>query len=774
MTPPGPGAPPLERPRGDAPWNAPDFTRRSSPTARTGQGRPAPARRPTARPAARRQASAAGAPARTEPAPPARRSRPATPRGRRPAAGPPVAERVGERVGSVVRRANGTAQEALGRHRMLVAARRAASAGRHTAVDHRKRLLLVLAVLASLFALLASKVVDLQVVSPGRYLSFGEAQRTETQVLAAERGAILDRNGDELAISRPTKSVFVDPKLIENPSASAAAVAPLLGLDVNDVQAKMTGNGRFAYLARKVPTDTADKVASLKLPGVSFLDDSERYLPAGASGRSLLGAVDVDNKGMSGLEAQYDQQLTGTPGKLSLEKTPQGRTIAIGDYSLTPALPGETLSLTIDRSIQYEAETALAQQVQASEAKGGVAVVTKPSTGEVLAVANVVKDPETGEVVVGTNNAAFTTQYEPGSVMKMATVAAALEKGTITPTSSFYLPPTLPVYDAVFGEAEPRGAVTWDVRKILEQSSNVGTIKIAQTIGADTMYEFQKAFGFGQKTALDFPNEAAGAVLPPSKWSGTSLPTIAIGQGISVTPLQMLMAYNVVANGGVYVAPKLVQSTTDGDGTVHPTPVADGRQVISRTTADELNLMLRGVVDAGTGQEAKIDGYHVLGKTGTARKAQPGGGYLDANGVTQYQSTFIGVVPAEQPALSVYVMIDEPSGGRYTGGTTAAPAFSRIASFALRRLGIPPAATDAANGGAPVQPDGGTPVGAATVGGDGRLKAPAAGSTATTTVPTTVPRTGTATSRSTTAAATSPPTTATATSATTRSKRGTG
>jgi cell division protein FtsI (penicillin-binding protein 3) len=650
-----------------------------------------------------------------------------------------------------VAHAGGALQEARARHRMVVVGRRAASAGRHTSVDHRKRLLVVLAVLASLFALLASKVVDLQVISPGRYLSFGEAQRTDTQVLAAERGAILDRNGAELAISRPTRSVFVDPALIQDAASEAAQVAPLLGLQVNDVQAKMTGHGRFAYLARKVPTDVAAKVEALAFAGVSFLDDSERYLPADTSARSLLGAVDVDNKGMSGLESEYDQLLTGTPGKLTLEKNPQGDTIAVGDHTLVPAEPGQNLTLTIDRAIQYEAETALADQVRASEAKGGIAIVTKPGTGEVLAMANVVKDPETGEVVVGTNNAALTTQYEPGSVMKIATVAAALERGTVQPTTTFYLPPVLQVYDAQFGEAEDRGAVTWDVAKILEQSSNVGTIKIAQGLGGDAMYEFQKAFGFGQKTALDFPNEASGAVLEPSKWSGTSLPTIAIGQGISVTPMQILMAYNTIANKGMYVAPKLVQATTDADGVVHPTATADGRRVVSEKTADELNLMLRNVVSEGTGQLAKIGGYNTFGKTGTARKVQPGGGYTDKNGLTQYQSTFIGVVPAEQPALSVYVMIDEPRGGKYTGGATAAPAFSKIASFALRRLGIPPAATDGARDGAPVQADGGAPVGGATSGDDGRVKAPATGSPEATTS-STLPPAGVALSTTTTTA----------------------
>lgn len=620
-----------------------------------------------------------------------------------------------------------------------MAQRRQEQAARHTPVNHRKRLLVVLALLAGLFAILASKVVDLQVISPGRYLAFGASQRDETQVLAADRGAILDRNGDELAISRPTKSVFVDPSLVQDPATSAAAIAPILGLPVSDVQVKMTSNGRFQYLARKVSSDAADKVKALNLPGVAFLDESERYLPGGTSARSLLGGVDVDNAGLSGLEAEYDDQLTGVPGKLTIEKSPDGRTIPNVDSSLQPAQQGQTITLTIDRAIQNEAESVLAQQVATSEAKGGIAIVTKPGTGEVLAMANVVRDPKTGEVVVGTNNAALTTQYEPGSVMKAMTVAAALEDGTTKPDTTYVLPPTLQRYDATFGEAEPRGQVTWNVAQILAQSSNVGTIKIAEQLGGNEMYKYQKAFGFGEKTAIDFPNEAPGAVLKPAKWSGTSLPTIAIGQGISVTPLQMLEAYNVIANQGVYVAPTLVRSTTGSDGVAHPTPVAEGRRVVSAATADQLNLMLRNVVTEGTGQEARIPGYNTFGKTGTARKVQPGGVYTDANGITQYQSTFIGVVPAEQPALSVYVMIDEPKGGKYTGGTTAAPAFSTIAGFALRRLGIPPAATDIANGGAPVRLDGGTPVGVAEQLDDGRVKAPTAGSAPVTAPVVTVP-----------------------------------
>jgi len=609
-----------------------------------------------------------------------------------------------------------------------------------SAPDHRRRLVAVLVVLALLFVVVVAKVVDLQVVNPERHQAWGEAQRVGVTTLAAERGAILDRNGAELAVSRPARSVFVDPQLIDQPAATAAQVAPLLGLDVTEVTAKMAGEGRFAYLERKVPADVADRVEALGLPGVAFLDESERYRAAGDSARSLLGSVDPDNQGISGLEAQYGDVLTGTPGELSLERSPSGRTIAVGEHNLVPAVPGADVELTIDRAIQFEAERLLTEQVGSTGAKGGIAIVTVPATGEILAMANVVKDPETDEVLIGTNNAALTTQYEPGSVMKLVTLTAALEAGLVEPGTEFDLPSTLKVADAEFGEAEPRGAVRWDVENILANSSNVGTIKIGQMLGRDRLHDALTNFGFASPTALAFPNEAAGALMATEDWSGTSLATIAIGQGVAVSPLQMLLAYNVVANGGDHVAPSLVKGTVGADGVEYPTLAPTGRTVVSRETASAVNVMLRSVVSTGTGQLAAIPGYDTAGKTGTSWKRQPGGGYLDANGARQYQSTFVGFVPAEQPALSVYVMIDEPQGGRYTGGATAAPVFSKLGSFALRRLGIAPPATDAASGGTAVAEKmraGSAPGSSTFIADDGRVRSPATGTPVT--PPVTVP-----------------------------------
>jgi cell division protein FtsI (penicillin-binding protein 3) len=572
---------------------------------------------------------------------------------------------------------------------------------RTTVGNQRRRTLMVLIVIAVLFVYVLGHVINLQVLDRDKYVAYGAGQRTNNQVLAADRGAILDRNGAELVISRPGQSIFVDPKLVTDAAAEAAILAPVLGLDPLFVESKMNGKGRFAYLARRVPADVVERVEALGLAGVSFLDESERFAPAGESARSLLGSVDVDNVGISGLESQYGEALTGTPGKLSLERSPSGRTIAVGDHSLTAAVKGDDLKLTIDQSIQFEAERLLGEQVKTTGAKGGIAIVSKPGTGEILAIADMVLDPETGNVRPSSNNSALTTQYEPGSVMKVVTIAGAMDAGQISPTTQFNLPPTMRIYDAEFGEAEGRGTVTWDTSQILTHSSNIGTIKIGQGLGKDALYESQKAFGLGVKTSLNFPNETAGSVLAPSKYSGTSLPSIAIGQGISVTPMQMLFAYNTLANQGMYVAPKLVDSTIDANGVEHPTAAGDSHRAVSVETANSLNLMMRNVVNEGTGKLAAINGYSVAGKTGTARKPQPGGGYTDKFGITRYQSTFVGFVPAQQPALSIYVMIDEPS-GVYTGGATAGPVFSKLGAFSLNRLGIAPPATDISLGGVPV------------------------------------------------------------------------
>jgi cell division protein FtsI (penicillin-binding protein 3) len=577
-------------------------------------------------------------------------------------------------------------------------------------------------------------------------------------------------------MSVPMKTIFVDDKLVTDPAGEAAALAPVLQLDATALEAKLSQRhpdttgalvpDRFVYVARKVSVEVADQVKALKLPGINFIDESMVANPSGDLARNLLGTVDVDNNGVSGLEKQYNGELTGTPGSLTLERNPQGRTIPVGEHQLTPAVKGDDLVLTLDQSMQFETESVLAEQVGVTQAKGGMAIVTKPDTGEILAMATVTRDEKTGAIAVSGNNAPVTSVYEPGSVMKIVTVSAALEQGLVTPETPIEVPGSLQVGDHAFTDAEVHGTETMTVAQILAKSSNIGTIKIAQKVGKQSLYDKLMDFGFGQRTALDFPDESRGTVPAPDTWWTTSMGTIPIGQGISATPMQVLSAYNTIANRGTYVAPHLVDSTIDGQGQEHPVATDAGHRVMSSATADKMNLMLRGVVTDGTGLTAAVNGYSVMGKTGTARKPQAGGGYTDAAGGVKYESTFVGVVPAEAPALSVIVVIDEPSGGNYTGGAVAAPAFSKIAAFGLRQYSVPPPVADLAAGGAAVAPlQAGH--GSSTILPGGKVRGVAAGAavavpatTTTTVTPTsTKAKSGTTTTTTKPPPKTSPPTT---------------
>lgn len=547
----------------------------------------------------------------------------------------------------------------------------------------------------SLFAVvIVGKLVDLQVLSPDRYRQMSADQRIVEQVLPAERGAILDRAGVPLAVSVPQRSVFVDPQLVGDPTGTAASLAAVVGVDPLAIESRLAAGGRFAYVARHVPDAIADQVAAMALPGVGLIEEPKRFLPSGASARAVVGLTDIDGTGLSGLEAQYADQLTGSPGSLTVERGPDGRTIPVGERDMVPAVAGDDLVLSIDRSLQYETERILAAQVEATGAKGGVALVMQPATGEIYAMANVRRDPEAG-VVPDVNNAAVTTSFEPGSVMKMITVSAAVQEGVVAPSSTFEVPYSMTLGDYEFTEHSPVGTRQLVLPQILSQSSNIGTIKVAQALGGERLNEYLRAFGLGARTSVAFPNEQAGFVHAFEDWTDSSIGSIPLGQGIAVTPLQMLTAFNVVANGGEYVAPRLVLESVAADGTRTPTPAGERRRVISPDTADMVNVMLRGVVAVGTGKQAAVPGFTVAGKTGTAAKPLDNGTYEDAAGNSFYRATFVGFLPAGDPSLSILVMVDEPVGDVY-GGSVAAPAFAGIADAAIRILGIAPPVSDRA------------------------------------------------------------------------------
>lgn len=571
-----------------------------------------------------------------------------------------------------------------------------------------RRPVVLLAALALVLATIAVRLVTIQAVAPERYVALGEAQRTRTMVIPAPRGTIFDRNGRELALSVPQTTVWADPRQVTDPVAEARALAPVLGLDAQVLRDRLTRSAAFVYLARAVPDDVAARVRRLGLDGIHFTEEPKRFLPAGALAAPVLGLVGVDHEGLSGLELQYEARLAGRPGELSTERDATGTVeIPAGQREFRPPAPGEDLVLTLDRALQYETERALAAEIQRSGARGGIAVVMDPRTGDVLAMANLRSDPATGQVVPAAANDAVVRVYEPGSVNKVITIAAALEEGVVRPTTVLTVPWSLPVADHVFHDHDPHPPVRWSVTDILANSSNIGTIMIGQKLGRQRIDRYLRAFGLGAKTGLGFPGESAGLLLDPKRWSGTSIGTVPIGQGLAVTALQMLVAYNTIANGGVRVAPRLVKATIDSRGREVPAPPAPRHRVVSEQTARQLTAMLAEVVRAGTGTAAAIDGYVVAGKTGTARKPLEGArGYKPG----AYVATFAGFVPAQSPRLSAIVVLDEPT--PIYGGLTAAPVFAQVAKYALRLLRIPPgsrpptvAGVPAVGDGASVRPD---------------------------------------------------------------------
>ena len=532
------------------------------------------------------------------------------------------------------------------------------------------------------FGAVIVRLVDLQVVAPGHYAAAGMAQRLRTVQLPAERGSIFDRNGAELAMSVRQKTVWADPRAVQDPAATATALAPVLGLDRAKLQEKLSRPNAFVYLARQIDLETAAAVEKLHLAGVSLVDESKRFAPAGALGGSVLGGVDVDGTGISGLEKTFDAKLLGIPGQLEIEKGPDGRTIAGGRQHVTSAQRGSDLVLTIDRSLQYEVERALSDEMARWNALHATAIVMDPTTGEILAMANLGRD-EAGNPAPTSDNRALTVTFEPGSVNKVITVAGALEEDILAPSSVINVPDRLQVSTHEFSDHDPHPPTNWTVTDIVTQSSNVGAIKIAQKLGVPKVKDYLQRFGLGQFTGLGLPNETRG-IMKFGHWDGTDIGSIPIGQGLGVNALQMLQVFNTFANGGVWIEPHLVREVVGPDGTESAPPAPKTHRVVSEHTAKEMTAMLTNVVKVGTGVNAAIDGYTVAGKTGTPRKTI---GRTYQTGA--YVPSFAGFVPAESPRLSAIVVLDEPR-PIYYAGQVAAPVFARIQQYALRLFRIPP------------------------------------------------------------------------------------
>jgi cell division protein FtsI (penicillin-binding protein 3) len=538
--------------------------------------------------------------------------------------------------------------------------------------NRRIRLLLVLFTLA--FLAVFGRAVWLQAVHARPLDRLARGQHHVTIELPAARGSILDRNGVELAIGKHAVTVYANPRHIADPHATAIAAGRVLRIDPDRLYGKLADRSRgFVYLARKTDPRRAEALKALELTGIGFYPEERRAYPQGTVAAHVLGFAGLDNRGLSGLELKLDKTLAGRNGQQTVVRDPFGRTLEVTSSSQTEE--GRDVRLTLDNTLQANAQSVLLRTVRRWGAKAASAVVLDPRTGEILAMASepgfdANRYPETSRDVQ--RNRAVTDTYEPGSTLKVVTVAAALSEGLVTPSTEFSLEPKIQVSDRVIREAHRRRTERMTVAEILSRSSNVGTITLAEQLGRERLEAWIERFGFGKKTGIDFPGETAGIL--PFYWSGSTIGTLPIGHGIAVTPVQMAAAYGAVANGGVWLRPSLVVDR----------PVKR-RRVMSRRVADQLMSMLRDVVIEGTGREAEVAGYQVAGKTGTAAKPDPKGGYSES----RYVASFVGVVPASDPKLVVLVTVDEPHGAIW-GGVVAAPAFQEIARFALQYLEVPP------------------------------------------------------------------------------------
>ncbi len=531
------------------------------------------------------------------------------------------------------------------------------------------------------------RLVYFQILDSERYIAHGVSQRMKTEKVFAQRGSILDRYGVDLAVSVPRRSLVADSRLVEDPVLTAKALIQIIGGDLEELEEKLSSGKQFVYVARQVEDRFVDAVLSLKLSGIYTLKEQSRVRPDGDSVLAIIGRTDIDGNGISGLEKSHDEYLSGANGLKIVERGPRGSTIPGGEYSLEAAENGETVVSTLDRSLQFEAEKILISGVDKAEAKGGLLVAMRPSNGEILASVAVERNADGVTKQVSEHRSATWT-FEPGSIIKPLTFSAVLDAGVASMNSVRKVADEIHVHDSDFSDWFDHDESDWSVSEILYRSSNVGTILWAQEIGPSLLHNKLQKFGIGRRSELDFPGEANGILLPVEKWSGTSLPTIAIGQGVSVTPVQMLTAYATLANRGVKPAPTLVRGMGDNVDMLENPVNAQPERVINSQTAESLVEIIETVVSSGTGRNAQVPGYRVAGKTGTAWKPQLGG-YGEEREDRRYVVSFAGFFPVEEPEIVALVVVDEPSASADSGGKAAAPIFADFAKFAARQLRIP-------------------------------------------------------------------------------------
>ena len=535
-----------------------------------------------------------------------------------------------------------------------------------------------------LLVLAAGRTAYLGVLRGGSLRKAASNQQLTNEAVTAQRGAITDRNGIDLAVSEPARDLSADPYLIADPLGAAQRLAPLLGQTQASVLRKLSQRTGFVYLARGMPAKQAQPVLALKIPGVSGTPVMRRVYPRGPLASQVLGLVGTEGKGLAGLEYARDSQLRGRSGERRVVSDAIGQPVSITESR--PVLAGQSLALTLDANIQQRTEDVLGAVARVFNPKDATAIVMDPRSGAILAVANwpQVNPNDSGAAPAGAlEDRAVGFNYEPGSTFKAVAVSGALQQGLITPNTPFNIPDQIQVADRTIHDDTEHPEETLTTSQILARSSNVGAIKIGALEGSSSFNGWVHRFGFGAPTGVDLSGEEAGVTLPLSHYSGSSMGNLPIGQGELVTPMQMASAYAAIANGGILRPPHIVRAVGG-----KPQLIPAGHRIISAAAAAAVRHMLEGVLaPGGTASEVSIPGYQLAGKTGTASKIDPATGEYSKSA---YVASFIGFAPAANPKLLCAVVVDEPQSGSIFGGTVAAPAFGQIMSFALQYLGIAP------------------------------------------------------------------------------------
>ena len=549
----------------------------------------------------------------------------------------------------------------------------------------RLRLLVVFGLAFVWMLAVVARLSYLQLFHYRDYLERAHRQQDRIIEVSPMRGPIYDRNGRELAMSIPVDSCFADPQEITEPDMVARLLSHVLGMSAEEIEQKLAESRSFVWIARKITPEQAKRIEDLNLRGIYFQKENKRFYPEHSLAANVLGYVDVDEHGLGGVEYSLDKQIRGRPGRLMVTADARRQWL---DRSETPSDAGDTVVLTIDQTIQYIAEKALADGIARTHAKGGSVVVQDPNTGQLLAVANYPTfDPNDAHAYSLDDfvDRAVSSAYEPGSIFKTILLSAAFQEGVANPDQ---------LIDCQMGQITVAGRVIHDharfgvisVAEILEHSSDVGSIKVALRLGEKKYYRYIRSFGFGQPTGIQLPGENRGLVRPLDEWTATSIGYIAIGQEVSVTPVQMISAESAIANGGTLRKPQIVRQVMRG-GQLVMQGEPDPRRVIDESTAATMRNVMEQVILVGTGKGfAQPVGYTAGGKTGTAQKIDPATGRYSK---TDYNASFIGYAPINNPAITVLVNLDSPRGGSHEGNATAGPVFKDVVEQTLAYLNVP-------------------------------------------------------------------------------------